>query len=174
MHALCPPFSALCLMSLALCGPLRFYLLFVSDIWCVSVPSCVICCNNCVHSCNLPCAQCMPFALCPPLSALCVVLWGGAFALPRRLCVCSYVLLLCSLCCLLLPLLQYVALCCHLTTCEGLVCVCLFIRTKMAKCAPMCSIDFFDTYSWDKVQCPCTAQHCVCETVLGGSAKFWM
>ena len=90
-------------------------------------------------------------------------------------CVCSYVLLLCSaLCCLLLLLLQYVALCCHLTTCEGLVCVCLFIRTKMAKCAPMCSIAFFDTYSWDKVQCPCTAQHCVCETVLGGSAKFWM
>ena len=33
MHALCPPLSALCLMSLALCGPVGFYILFVSDIW---------------------------------------------------------------------------------------------------------------------------------------------
>jgi len=115
--------------------------------------------------CHLPSTLC---PLCGPVG------WCLRFA-PAPVCVCSYVLLLCSaLCCLLLLLLQYVALCCHLTTCEGLVCVCLFIRTKMAKCAPMCSIVFFGTYSWDKVQCPCTAQHCVCETVLGGSAKFWM
>ena len=143
MHALCPPQSALCLMSLALCGPVWFYLLFVSDIWCVSVPSCVICCNNCLRSCNLPCAQCMPFALCPPLSALCVVLWGGVFALPRLLCVCVlmccfYVLLsaaFCFFCCNMLPSAAIRRLA------KGL-CVCLFIRTKMAKCAPLCSTVF--------------------------------
>ena len=138
MHALCPPLSALCLMSLALYGPAGFVFLFVSDIWCLSVPSCVICCNTFLHSCNLPCAQCMPFALCPPLSALCVVMWGGAFALPRHLCVCvcSYVLLLCSaLCCLLLLLLQSVALCCHLTTCEGLVCVPLHTNQNDKMCS---------------------------------------
>ena len=73
--AFCPPLSALCLMSLALCGPLWFYLLFVPDIWCgvvawfehVLLPSCVICCHL------LLCASCMPSALCPPLSALCLM-----------------------------------------------------------------------------------------------------
>ena len=60
--ALCPPLSALCLISLALCGPGGFYLLFVSDIWCGSVLSCVICCHV-LHSGSLLCAQCMPSAL---------------------------------------------------------------------------------------------------------------
>ena len=90
--------------------------------------------------------MCPMHALCPLPSTLCPLCgpvgWCLRFA-PAPVCVCSYVLLLCSaLCCLLLLLLQSVALCCHLTTCEGLVCVCLFIRTKMAKCAPMCSIVF--------------------------------
>ena len=63
MHALCPlpsTLCALCLMSPALCGPVGFYLLFVSDICFVFVawfehvllPSCVFCCCHVLHSGN--------------------------------------------------------------------------------------------------------------------------
>ena len=78
MHALCGPLSALCLMSLALRGPVRFYLLFVSDIWWwvvswfvhVLLPSSVIC-KHLLRSGNLLCASCMPSAL--HSSALCLM-----------------------------------------------------------------------------------------------------
>ena len=136
------------------------------------VPSVANCCTRAV--CHVPNACPLPSALhslpsvwsCGVVPSLC----PGACV-----CVCSYVLLLCSaLCCLLLLLLQYVALCCHLATCER-ACVCASSYEpkwqNVLQCAPLF---FFDTSSWNKVRCPCTAQHCVCETVLGGSAKFWM
>ena len=138
MHALCPPLPALCLMSLALCGPVGFYFLFVSGSLCVSVPCCVICCNKCLHSCILPCAQCMPFAICPPLSALCVVLWGGAFALPRRLCVCVF-LCVASMFCHLLPFASSLAICCPVLPSDDLrrACVCVPLHTNQN--GKMCS-----------------------------------
>ena len=79
MHAPCPPLFVPCLMSLALGGPVRFYLLFVPDIWCgfvawfqhVLLASCVICCNL-LHL--LQFALCSVHALCPPLSAPCLPL----------------------------------------------------------------------------------------------------
>ena len=133
-----PLLSALCNMPLALCCPVRFYLLFVSGSWCVSVPCCVICCNNFLHSCILPCAQCMPFAICPPLSALCVVLWGGAFALPRRLCVCVF-LCVASMFCSLLPFASSLAICCPVLPSDDLrrACVCVPLHTNQN--GKMCS-----------------------------------
>jgi hypothetical protein len=113
--ALWPPLSALCLMSLALCGPGWFYILFVSDIWCGSLPSCVICCHA-LHSGSLSCDQCMPSAICPPLSAFCLMsldlcnpLWFYPLSVPDILCgvvpscvICRHVLhsgsLLCNQC----------------------------------------------------------------------------
>ena len=47
---------------------------------------------------------------------------------------------------------------------------CLLKRRKMVICFPVCSTDVSYTYSYDKVHSPCTAQHCTCETVVGGSA----
>ena len=142
MHALCPPLSALCLMSLALCGPVGFFFLFVSDIWCLSVPSCVICYNAFLHSCNLPCAQCMPFALCPPVSALCVVMWGGTLALHRHLCACVF-LCVASMFCSLLPFASSAAICCPLLPYDDLrrACVCASSYEpklqNVLQCAPL-------------------------------------
>jgi len=105
MHALCPPLPALGLMSLALGGPVGFYLLFVPNIWGgivswfvhVLLPSCVIC-KKMLHSGNLMCASCMPSALHSLPSAschlLCVVLQGFTFCLRLLVCFCA---LLCYL-----------------------------------------------------------------------------
>ena len=126
--ALCPPLSALCLMSPALCGPVGFYLLFVSDICFVFVawfehvllPSCVFCCCHLLHSGNLLCASCMPSALhsLPPASCHWpwVVLFGFTFFLSQT----SGVVLWhgFNMCCW--PLALYVAMCC---TCCNLPCV---------------------------------------------------
>ena len=120
---MCLLLSALCHMPLALCCPVRFYLLFVSGICFVFVawfehvllPSCIICC----YLCPLPLVTCLVWACgvlpsfflsCPPLSALCVVMWGVAFALPQtpvcvHMCCFSDLLsaALCFFCCHLLP-----------------------------------------------------------------------
>ena len=127
MHALCPPLSAPCLMSLALGGPVRFYLLFVPDIRCgfvalflnVLPPSCVICCHL-LHSGTLPCAQCMPSALhsLPPASCHCpwVVLFGFTFFLSQTAGVVLWHGF--SMCCW--PLALSVAIVAHLAICPVL------------------------------------------------------
>jgi hypothetical protein len=124
--AICPPLSALCLMSLALCGLVGCYLLFVSDSCCglvawfehVLLPSCVICCHV-LHSGNLLCAPCMPSVLHSLPSASChwpcVVLWGVTFFLSQTSVVVWWHGL--NMCCC--PLVLYVAICCTLATCCG-------------------------------------------------------
>ena len=61
-------------------------------------------------------------------------------------CVCVF-LCVASMFCSLLPFASSLAICCPVLPSDDLrracVCVCLFIRTNMAKCAPMCSIVFF-------------------------------
>ena len=150
MHALCPPLSGLCLMSLALCGPVGFYLLFVLDIWCGVVAwialafliSCAIC-RHVLHFCNLLHASCMHSALHCLASASChwhcVVLLGFTFFLSQtsgvalwhglRLCCCPLVLFvnMCCMCVLMccLSVLLTAALyffCCLLLPSDDLLC----------------------------------------------------
>ena len=161
-------FFTLCHMPPALCGPVRFYLLFVSDIWfgleCVWFVFLIL--YILPHATGLVWSYKVLPSFCPRPSGLvwCVFHMGQGHKGQHNECEKAGVSEVMGG--IRVYLMQAVP---SLDVLKAL-CVCPLIRSKMVKCSPLCATVFSYMYSWKKVASPYTPQHCVCVTVVGGSA----